>query len=256
MGRTGGTDGSAVKAVLAAAAVVLFFPEVGLPQASTPWRTSVDAYRHAIAALEAHAKGQRIEPAYDALMKVREFLMRPGEDGRTVLESFSSETFSGLERELPGALLNRDETVFVAADPDFFVQLAVGHGDAADRQFFAALKATYPESVWPVYVDQQTDYSGCTRFGTGTLVDTFRVWSRFRARFPRRYVEAAQREFDGITEALTRSSCACSDAAAIDRELVQFLRAFRGTPTGGVVDERLQALRSGRSDIRLQCKSG
>jgi hypothetical protein len=73
--------------------------------------------------------------------------------------------------------LAREEVVFVEPDADYFVTLARAHGDAADRAFFSALKVTYPDSVWPVYVEQQTDAGGCTRFGSGALVEAYRSWS-------------------------------------------------------------------------------
>jgi hypothetical protein len=219
-------------------------------------RAAAQAYRQAIAALEAHRNGQRVEPAFNALTKVRASLMMVGADKRTVLESLSDDEFARLEHELPGVLMNREETVFVEADPDFFVQLAVGHGDAVDREFFAALKATYPESVWPVYVEQQTDYSGCTRYGSGTLVKTFRTWSQFQARFPRRYIAAVQGEVERISEALIGSTCACGNRASIEQELTQFLQTYRAARLAGAVAARLQAIQAGTTEIRVNCQSG
>jgi len=111
-----------------------------------------------------------------------------------VLESLTEEEFGRLKRELPSALINREEVVFVEPDPAYFAKLAAARGDSADRAFFAALKATYPEPVWPVYIEQQTDYSGCTRFGSMSLVDTFHAWAQFQRGCPDRYVAAAKHE--------------------------------------------------------------
>jgi hypothetical protein len=69
---------------------------------------------------------------------------------------------------MKGFVVNREETVFVQPDTNFWVTLAGSKGQNADQQFFQLQKKTYPDSVWPAYVQQQTDYSGCTDFQDGT----------------------------------------------------------------------------------------
>ena len=113
--------------------------------------------------------------------------------------------------------------MFVKPDPDYFTQLASVRGDPADRAFFSALKATYPESVWPVYVERQTDHGGCTRFGSMTLVGTYRAWFHFQRTFPGRYAAGAKKEVDAVVEHLAESTCVCGDLASIERELQGFL---------------------------------
>lgn len=230
-------------------------------QTQTPsYQAAIAAYRTALAALETHTQGRRdLEAAFKAAGVVRESLMqRAAADGSatTVIESLTAEEFTRLQDGLPGMIVNREEVLLAEPDPDFFVQLAVGHGDSIDRQFFAGFKATYPESVWPVYVEQQTDYSGCTKFGGGKLVDTYKIWSAFQRRFPGRYAATVRAETDRVIEALSGSTCACGDRPSIERELQLFARTFPSSPTRSKIDERLQALRLGRSDIRLHCISG
>ena len=177
-------------------------------------------------------------------------------DGRTVLESLSDQEFTRLERELPGALINREEIVFVAPDPAYFGRLAAARGDAADRGFFGALKATYPEGVWPVYVEQQTDYSGCTRFGSMSLVETYRAWMEFQRKYPARYVAPAKKEAEAVLDALTQSTCACGDMAGVEHEFQQFVRVSPLSPARREVERRLDSARAGRSNIRVKCVSG
>jgi hypothetical protein len=117
------------------------------------------------------------------------------------------EEFRPLAR-LPGAIVSRDEVVLVEPDPDYFVRLAASRGDRADRAFASALKRTYPQSVWPVYNERQTDYSGCTRFGSLTLVDAYRVWTAFQHTFPGRYVDPVAKDVDAVVRELTTSTCA------------------------------------------------
>jgi hypothetical protein len=177
-------------------------------------------------------------------------------NGQDVLESLPDEEFQRLARDLPGAIVNREEVVFVEPDPDYFTKLAAARGDGADRAFFSALKTTYPKSVWPVYVEQQTDYSGCTRFGSMTLVETYRAWSDFQRKFPGRYAAGAKKETDAVIERLTTSTCACGDLVSVEEELQRFLRSFPTSSARARVDQRLQALRARRSDIRANCVAG
>ena len=227
----------------------------GVPQLSPADRAAVDAYRSAISAAESGRSSRGIETAFSALGSMREALMR-GLNGQNVLESLPDEEFQRLRRELPGAMLNREEVVFVEPDPDYFTKLAAAHGDGADRAFFSALKATYPESAWPIYLHQQTDYGGCIRFGSMTLIGTYRAWFDFQGRFPARYAAGAKKEADAVIENLTTSTCACGDLASVQNELQRFVQTFPRSAARARVDQRLQDLRAGRSDIRPGCQSG
>jgi hypothetical protein len=227
----------------------------GLAQLSTSDQAAVDAYRSAISSAESGRSSRGIEAAFSALASMREALMQV-RSGQDVLESLPDEEFQRLRRELTGAIINREEVVFVEPDPGYFTRLAATRGDSGDRAFFSALKATYPESVWPVYVDQQTDYSGCTRFGSMSLVETYRAWLDFQFTFPGRYAAGAKKESDAVIEHLTTSTCACGDLASVEEELQQFLRSFPTSSARARVDQRLQTLRAHRSDVRASCVSG
>lgn len=236
-------------------ALVGFATIRGSAQLSTSDHAAVEAYRSAIRSAESGRSSREIEAAFSALISMREALMQV-RNGQNVLESLPDEEFQRLKRELPGAIINREEIVLVEPDPGYFIRLAAARGDGADRAFFSALKATYPESVWPVYVDQQTDYSGCTRFGSMSLVETYRAWFDFQRRFPGRYAAGARKETDAVIEHLTTSTCACGDVASVEGELQRFLRRFPTSSARAKVDRRLQALRARRSDIRASCVSG
>jgi len=226
-----------------------------MAQLKTTDQAVVETYRSAIRSAASGRSTRGIESTFSALASVRDALTEV-RNGQTVLESLPDEDFRRLGRDLPGVVITRGETVYVTPDVDYFMALATARGDGADRAYCAALKATYPKSVWPVYVDQQTDYSGCTRFGNLSLVDTYHIWSDFQRRFPRRYVTGAKREIDAAMEHLTKSTCACRDKAAVEQELQRFLHDFPTSSIRVKIDQRLDALRAGRSDIRLNCISG
>jgi hypothetical protein len=228
---------------------------VAFAQLSASDREAVQRYRAAIGAAESGASTSALETALSALARVREALLGV-RGGQTVLESLSEPQFADLQQQLPGALVNREEVVVVAPDPDYFRRLAAAHGDAADKAFFDALKATYPGGAWPVYVERQTDYSGCTRFGSMSLVGTYRAWRDFQRRYPGRYAVAAQAEAKAVLDDLATSTCSCGNAAGVQAELQRFVQAFPASPARAEVEQRLKAARAGKSDIRMQCVSG
>jgi hypothetical protein len=218
-------------------------------------RTSIDAYRAAIQAAQRNPSRGQLEAAFNAIGPLRRALM-PGRNGsHSLLESLSGQEFIALRRELVGLVVNREEVVFVEPDVVFFRSLAA-RGDRADRAFFAALSSTYPQSLWPVYLEQQTDHSGCTRYGSGTLVSTYLAWAEVRRQYPTRYAEASGSHLDEILKELTESTCACSDRASVERELTEFRRRANASDVRSRVDARLADVLSGRANIRFTCTSG
>ena len=218
-------------------------------------RPAIDAYRTAIQAAEKEPSRGQLEVAFNAIGPLRQALLLNRDGTGGLLESLSEQEFATLGHELVGVLVRRDEAVFVEPDVAFFGRLAA-RGDPADRAFFAALHSTYPQSVWPVYVDQQTDVSGCTRYGSGTLVSTYFTWTAVRRQYPKRYEEASARHLDAIVKELTESTCACSDRASVERELTEFLGRGDASDVRTRVEARLAAIRSGRANMRFTCKSG
>jgi hypothetical protein len=218
-------------------------------------RTAIDAYRVAIQAAQKEPSRGQLEAAFNAIGPLRRALMLSRDGGHSLLESLSEQEFTALRRELVGLVVTREEVVFVEPDAVFFGRLAA-RGDRADRAFFAALSSTYPQSVWPVYIEQQTDYSGCTRYGSGTLVSTYLTWAALRRQYPTRYAEASGSHLDDIVKELTESTCACSDRASVERELTEFHRRADASDVRIRVEARLAAVLSGRTNIRFTCTSG
>ena len=224
-------------------------------QGLDPARQAIERYRAAIQSAQKDPSHGRLEAAFRAIEPLRQSLVSSRDGALSVLESLSDQEFTALRRGLTGLAVNRDEVVFVKPDVAFFRKLA-GRGDRADRAFFTALASTYPDSVWPVYIEQQTDYSGCTRFGGGTLGSTYLAWATFRRQYPKRYEQASASHLDDIVGALTGSTCACGDRASVERELSELLRRARGREIRAKVEARLLAVRRDRANIRFACTSG
>ena len=216
---------------------------------------AIAAYQSAIRAAESDGRHEAIEAAFAKIAPLRGALTRP-RNGRSALESLSNQEFQQLARSLTGLHIFREEVVGVEPDVNYFLKLATDRGEGADRMFFAALKATHPEPFSPVYVERQTDYSGCTRFGTLSLVETYRRWSEFQRRAPAHYVAAAAKERGAVARELTQSTCACGDSASVEQELQQFVTDFPASSITSRVEERLRDVRAGRSKIRIKCVSG
>jgi hypothetical protein len=236
---------------------VLFSCCVAMPDAQRldSVRKVIDSYRVAIQLAQKDPSRGRLEAAFDAIGPLRDALVLSREGGVSTLELLSEREFTTLGRELVGLLVNREEVVFVKPDVVFFRSLAA-RGDPADRAFFAALSSTYPESVWPIYIQSQTDFSGCTRFGSGTLVSTYLTWVAVKRQYPKRYEEASSDHLKDIISALTESTCACGDRASVEQELSEFVQRAEASDVRTQVEARLVAVRSDRAKIRFTCVPG
>jgi len=227
-----------------------------LAQLAPPERSAIEDYRAALRDAEARRPPASLEPVFARALRVGEALLHVRGDGRAAIESLPAADFARLVGELPGLIVNRDETVYVKPDPAYFLRLAQRHGTPADRAFFEAYHRTLPDGVWPAYVKPQTDYSGCTAFGQGELVATYRVWREFARAFPGSYGVTVARLVRDVEVSVAQSTCACGDAASVERELHEFLTTFPGSPVSTAIAQRLRELRARRSAIRFVCLSG
>ena len=226
-------------------------------QTSPPVRDQIDAYLTAIATAESGATARGVELALTAVEGLKQALFAPVPGrSKSVLEALPETDFARLE-QLPGVYVRRIELLVVHPVPRFFSDLAARVGDRADRRFAAALVVTYPDSHWPVYVEPQTDYSGCTAFGDGVLLEIYLAWSSMERDFPGRYESAVARHRDAVAVRTTRSTCACGDAASVVEELERIAAALAPTdPVLPAVRQRLAAIEEGRSNMRFECISG
>jgi|SRR5579864_33107 len=179
----------------------------------------------------------------------------------TLLERLDSQAYLALEQRLEahGIVFNRDEIVFAAVEPTFFLDLATKYGDASDREFFAAYLLMYPPGkgyIWPAYVEQQTDASGCTSFAPHKLVDLYGRWHLYRSRFPGDYRQAVAAAIHDVESRLCEARCACEDQETVAAELATFLARFPQAKIASQVAARRRAIEAGRSGMRFHCLSG
>lgn len=190
-----------------------------------------------------------VEAAFNAAVAVRKVVIPK-------IEELPDADFEQLVRDLPGIILNRDEVLLADPDPQFFLDLARKRGDAADVAFFENYRATFPDSVWPVWVNQQTDVTGCIDYGSGQLVQRYAGWRKFRAANPGRYKAAVTQRLRDIEEAAADATCACGTKESARTELERFVKAFPDALFVPRIRRRIEALSRGASVMRFNCLSG
>jgi hypothetical protein len=202
-----------------------------------------------------------VKRLYEEAMKLRDQLMQRQGAEPTLLERLDAPAYQALERRLEdhGIVVNREEIVFVAIEPTFFLGLARRYGTTGDVEFFKLYLEMYPRGtgyVWPAYIEQQTDYSGCTSFASHQLVELYGRWRSYRSRFPREYQGKVSEAIQDIEWQLTEATCACEERQAVAAELKAFLAKFPDESIVPRVADRLRAIEDGRSTIRFRCRSG
>jgi hypothetical protein len=202
------------------------------------------------------ATGLEVEGLLRLGRNARDVLTRPREGGTDVLEELSEGDFQKVALKMKGFVVNRQETLNVDPIPSFFLALAKRAGDQASVEFFEAYNKTKPDGGWEVYVEQQTDYSGCIRFGTMSLVDSYVLWDAFSKKYPTRYQGEVKRFVNDIEFDLGSGTCACGDKKSAIAEFENFVRVFPNGKLSARVRERINQISQGMSDIREQCHSG
>src|SRR6202166_603666 len=169
-----------------------------------------------------------VQHLFQAATRLHDQLLARRGNEPTLLERLDPQAYVALERRLGahGIVINQEEIVFAAVEPAFFLDLARQYGDASDREFFEIYGRMYPPGtgyVWPAYVEQQTDASGCTSFSPHRLVDLYGRWQLYRSRFPGEYPQAVGASIRDIEFQLSAASCACGDRETVAAELKTFL---------------------------------
>lgn len=245
------------KAVLICATLLLTLDVKGLwAQSSVLQNTTVAAYISAVQSARSGSEAQALEKAFSSVKALRrELIEKQGSNGN-ILETLSQEDYEQLSNALPCVILNREETLYVLPNVNCFAQIAEASGSPVDKAFFSAHSATYPSGVWPVYIEQQTDYSGCTRFGEMVLVNTYKIWDDFLKQHPGRYTMYVKDQISEVERNLSYSTCACGDLNSVRSELEAFSKRYPNSNAKSDIAQRLNELGAGKTEIRANCISG
>ena len=212
-------------------------------------------YAAALAKLKRANKGQ-VEPVFllglAAAQKLQEQLM-----ARDEAPAEDSKSKAPINTKLEGFAVSTEEVLYAVPEPAYFLALARKKGTPEDIAFFENLQRTFPEyAAWPVFIEQQTDYSGCTLYNSPELIAVYRGWSEFAAKYPKAYPEQVAKELQRIHAAMTEEGCACEKAEGVTAGFEAFLQAFPKAPIADKVKSRLEALKAGKGDVRFECHSG
>lgn len=218
--------------------------------------TAVESYAKELRSVETAKSRVSLERLFLLAYGMRGALVSAAEGQPSAIEELTDDEFASLGGRLRGLVVNRDDIVFAVPDAKFFEQLGERKGRTEDRLLLRLYHRTYDSSVWPVYVRQQTDHSGCTDFGPGKMTKLYGEWSHYRTLHPDKYARVVEGEVEKIVEALTKSRCACGPSGSVQSELRYFVHRHPGSPIIPSVRARLNELLHGEGNIRFNCTSG
>ncbi|MGE5177690.1 MAG: hypothetical protein ACM3PF_01210 [Bacteroidota bacterium] len=250
-------DAVRIVAALSVAAGVGLRPAPARATLPATAQTAVQIYCAELDRVERAPSRVSLERLFSLAYGLRDALVQPASaGGSSPLEDLSDEEFAAAEKRLRGMVVGREEGVFAVPDPAFFEQLGERKGSTEDRLLLRLYHRTYPVSIFPAYVRQQTDEGGCTDFGAGKLTALYGEWSHYRALHPDKYAAVVNGELERITDELTRSTCACGPSGSVQSEFRYFMHRHPGSPLVPAVRARLEELLHGTGPIRFNCTSG
>ncbi len=171
------------------------------------------------------------------------------------LEKLSDTDYLGFSRKMRGFDVNREEIIFVEPDGMFFLRLAKKLGTNADTDFFRLLVEIKPHNVWASYIEQQTDYSGCTIYGNGKLTKLYGKAMRFKQVYPKAYSNYLKDEIDSILEKFAGNICACGSRDQVIKEFSMFVETYPKDKNTSTIQLVLNDLRKNK-EFRFNCQSG
>lgn len=171
------------------------------------------------------------------------------------IESLSEIDYALLKKKMRGFTVNREEILFIVPESKFFARLAATRGTRADIAFFFLMRKIKPDDVWTAYTEQQTDVTGCTIYGNGSLTKLYGRILKFRRTYPRSYNQDINDESAAILEEFTGNTCACGTRNSVIREFGSFLKAFPKDKRTREIRDRLLTIRKSK-DFRFSCHSG
>lgn len=172
------------------------------------------------------------------------------------MESLSERDFSVLEKKMKGFVINREETIFVKPDNVFFGKLAARRGTPADAAFFKLSRKYKPNNVWSAFIEQQTDYSGCTIYGKGIFTELYAQAKSFQSQYPAAYSGEIREMIDEIKIELTENTCVCGDRNGAAKEFRLFINTFPKDKITPLVKKRLKEIENKKTNLRFACHSG
>lgn len=175
---------------------------------------------------------------------------------RPVLEDLYVADYDAVVNALKGFTVRREEAIVIEPDASFFSDLAKKHGMESDILYFDFLAGVRPDGSWPVYIEQQTDVGGCTRYGEGHLAKLYQKGKALLPKMTGYYADETAEMLKEISVQLTAATCACEDRQSVVKELQLFLELNKNSDIAGAVRSRLEDVQKQGSTMRYQCVGG
>lgn len=168
------------------------------------------------------------------------------------IDALDDTTYLAISQQMQGYLLMRDEIIVVAPDPAYFLKESQQHGTPTDVAFFTLMTQTL-NGYWPITMEQLTDLSGCTRFGSHDLTKLYGSWKDFRKKHPTAYESAFNDPnlllLSDIEDQLLNSQAACEGPDTVIEELTLFIKAYPKSELTPKLKLRLESLLKKQSDM-------
>jgi hypothetical protein len=171
------------------------------------------------------------------------------------LEDLSEADYARVEKKMKGFIINREEIIFIEPDLKFYARLAKTRGKKSDVAFFNLMRQIKPDYVWAAYIEQQTDVTGCTRYGSGLLTRLYGKALQFKRTYPKAYAKEIDEEIDEIVSSFNDNICACGDRAGVIREFRLFVKTFPRDKKTPEIKKYLRTFET-QKDFRFYCSSG
>lgn len=143
-----------------------------------------------------------LETVYEKGLKAAKVL-------ETKIESMDEKTFGKFQKDAKGLILNREESISVSPEVNFFLSLAKKSSSKADLAFFENLKSTYSQGMAiQDYYQLVTDVTACVDFEGSALVDSYGKWNSYRIQYPDLYKKSVTTEIESAEKAIM-SDCVC-----------------------------------------------
>lgn len=111
------------------------------------------------------------------------------------------------------------ELFYYETDSKAFLELAKKSGREKDIEFFKFYNQNFPNGeIWPSYVEQQTDITACTKYGSPEYLEFYKSWSGFIEKYPEGYYSDLAKKYLSGFDVSSRCSCDSKEASIIGLE--------------------------------------
>lgn len=213
---------------------------------------AVTAYADILAAIERAQSPTSLEPLFDAGDSAQAALMRI-EGDRAWLERQSPELFARAREAMRGYVLNTGDDIYALPDLKFYVDLAKRRGRPADVAFFSLSKQAEGSNFLPLYLQEKLP-TPCVRYGERIVNELYEAWGNYAKSYPKNYAQWSKQYLRDLEEVMALGTCACGDAASVQKDQAEFLRRFPMNPVRKDVEKRMSELKTQSTVQPVNCR--